>query len=109
MKKIFERQAVILQLTHTDGKTGNDLVPDKVIWSLHDALSGTAIKTDQEITGISDNIVDIEIQSVDNAIITDANAQEEKVLSVRSEFAGSSFATLEYSYMVKNMGFWTPS
>jgi hypothetical protein len=109
MKKIFERQAVILQLTHTDGKNGEGLIPDKVIWSLHDLLSGTAIKTDQEITGISDNIVDIEIQSVDNKIVANANAQEERVVSIRSEFAGSSFATLEYSYMVKNMGFWTPT
>lgn len=109
MKKVFERQAVILQLTHTEGKSGEGLIPDKVIWSLHDVLSGTAIKTDQEITSISDNIVDVEIQSVDNKIITDTNAQEEKVVSIRSEFAGSSLATVEYSYMVKNMGFWTPT
>ena len=109
MKKIFERQAVILQLTHTNGKTDEAEVPDKVIWSLHDALSGTAIRSDVEITGIVDNIVDIEIQSVDNKIVIDANAQEEKVVSIRSEFAGSSFATAEYSYMVKNMGFWTPT
>ena len=109
MKKIFERQAVIVQLTHTEGKTGDDINPIKVIWSLHDALTGTAIKVDQEITNITDNIVDIEIQSVDNSIQNDANAEEEKVVSIRAEFSGSSFATREYSYLVKNMGFWTPS
>ena len=109
MKKIFEQQAIILQLTHTNGKTGEAEIPNKVIWSLHDALSGEAVKEDQEITNIFSNIVDIEIQSIDNAIQNENNAQEEKVVSIRSEFDGSSYATAEYSYLVKNMGYWTPN
>jgi len=109
MKEVFERQAVILRLTHTDGKTGDDLTPTKVTWSLNDSRSGQAIRENIEITSIVSNVVDIEILSADNSIITDTNVEEEKVASIRSEFSGNSFATKEYTYKVKNMGFWTPS
>ena len=109
MKEVFERQAVILRLTHRDGRNDEDLQPTKVTWSLHDALSGTALREDVEITSITSHIVDIEILSVDNRILTDTNAEEERIASIRSEFSGNSFATKEYSYRVKNMGHWTPT
>lgn len=109
MKEIFERQAVILRLTHTEGITGNEVTPTTVTWSLHDALSGTAIKSEQVISSITGNIVDIEIASVDNRILTDTNSEEVKVATIRSEFSGGSLATQEYSYKVKNMGHWTPA
>ena len=109
MKEIFERQAVILRLTHTEGITGDEIIPTTVTWSLHDALSGTAIKTDQIISSITGNVVDIEIASVDNRILSNTNYEEVKVATIRSAFAGGSLATQEYSYKVKNMGYWSPA
>ncbi len=107
MKEIDEKQSCTIKLEHKDGRTNQDITPNKVYYRMDDLRSGENIIPETEVVSITGHEVYVEIPSIKNIIEEpDTNDLEEKVISIRSEFLGGKVGTLEYHYRVRKMTYY---
>lgn len=75
--------------------------PVSATYSVRCKTTNTPIKTD--IALIAATTIDVMLDSVDSAILSQANNYEDKILTVKSTYTSSDKCNAEYTWRVKNL------
>lgn len=102
MRVVNERTTAYLTVAFFD-KTGAAAVPASATYRIDCLTTGTVILDDTALTPAAS--IEITITPTQNRIITAANAQETRRVTVKATYAGSEQDNREYDYQVKNLAY----
>jgi hypothetical protein len=97
-----ERTDFDIEVTLLD-KDGDPLVPTTAFYSIHDVASNNLVKDWTEFTVNAQGVGTIAVLAADLAIVEDANADEERILTVQGTYGASKEFAEEYRFKVKNL------
>ena len=97
---INEDTTAYLTVSFTD-KDGNAAVPSSASYRIDCLTTGQEVKDDTALTPASS--IEITLSAADNAIITQTNAIERRLVTVWATYAGSEGVKDEYEYNLQNM------
>jgi hypothetical protein len=97
-----ERTDFDLEVSHED-KDGNALTPTTSFYSIHDVASATDVRAWTAYAVDGAGLGTISVTASDTAILTAANAYEERVLTIQGTYGVSKEFAEEYRFRVKNL------
>lgn len=102
MDTIYEKSTCVITVSFKD-ETGAAVTPTQAWYSLYCETNASEILAETELTGLG-TTKDIEVTPTRNAIISDSNLNEVKLLTVRFTYnAGARQGTGKYRYQVENL------
>lgn len=97
---VNERTTSYVTTTFLD-RSGVPAVPNSVTYSTRCKTTGIAIKTNVSVTPASSVVITLD--AADSAIQNQANASEDKALTVRASYGSNDECNSEYLWTVMNL------
>lgn len=97
-----ERTDFDLDVTHED-KDGNALTPTTSFYSIYDVASATDIRAWTAYAVDGAGAATISVTAADTAIKSNANAYEERILTIQGTYGVAKEFAEEYRFRIKNL------